>query len=219
MSKLLVLCAMVFAAASVSAAATITACPTTATLADLIALGACQSQDKIFSGFDYVGGGGVTAADINANLVLQTSSTQDIHGWSFVPTTAWGTGFTLSLTIAVAPGNPGVSIIQSTDQMNSGFVPNGITVNDTQTGVTPSPLMLTGTAGGETKFSNLYDLQTIDSVSVTTVPSGGNLLSYEQDWIEQVRQVNAVPEPASYLLIGSGLLGLGFLRRRWVNRK
>jgi PEP-CTERM motif len=214
MSRFLVLTLIVFAAAAVLPATPVT-CPTTATLADLIAIGTCQSQDKIFSAFAYSGGGDVTANDINANLVLQIGSSQDIHGWSFIPTTGWDTGFNLSFTIAVAPGNPGAAIVASKDQMNSGFVPNGVTIADTQTGVTPSPLMLTGTATGETVFSNPYDLQTISTVSAVTIARSANLESYEQDWFEHL---SSAPEPAAFFLIGSGLLGLGFLGRRRVSK-
>jgi hypothetical protein len=213
MKRFLVLTVIVLAAASVLPAATI-ACPESGALSVLTGtLGpgqdVCLVQDKIFSNFVFTPAvGGVPATNINFNLVLQTGLS-DVHGWSFVPETAWVLGFTLSYDIAIAPGNPYTRLVQSKDQINSGGVPNFITVNDTQTGVTPSPLALTGTVGGETVFSNLYDLQTIHTSSVATIPVGRNLLSYEQDFFEQV-----APEPVSFILIGSGLLGLGLLRRR-----
>jgi hypothetical protein len=34
-------------------------------------------------------------------------------------------------------------------------------------------------------------------------------LSYEQDFVQ-----SSIPEPVSFILIGTGLLGLGLLRRR-----
>ncbi|MEN6536650.1 MAG: hypothetical protein ABFD89_23545 [Bryobacteraceae bacterium] len=208
-SRLLVLSVVFFAAVAVLPAATIPQCITSGTLAQLTGMSAegCISQDKIFSNFQYTGT--VSAANINVNLVLQTGAS-DIHGWSFVPTTAWVDGFTLSYDISVAPGNPFVAIVLSKDQMNSGGVPNGITINDTQTGVTPSPLAMTGTLGGETVFSNAYNLQTVHTSSVATIPVGRNLLSYEQDFFEG----SSIPEPVSFVLIGSGLLGVGLLRRR-----
>jgi hypothetical protein len=214
MKRFLVLTVIVLAAASVLPAATI-ACPESGALSVLTGtlgpgLNVCQIQDKIFSNFVYSPvSGGVPATNVNFNLVLQ-SGTSDIHGWSFVPETAWTLGFTLSYDIAVAPGNPLVALIQSKDQMNTGFVPTSLTISDTQTGV--GVLALTATAGGETVFSNLYNLQTIHTSSVATIPAGLNLLSYEQDWIE--RTASTVPEPVSLVLIGSGLLGLGLLRRR-----
>lgn len=210
MRKFLALGVVVFAAAAALQAAPI-ACPTTATLADLIALGAsgCQSQDKIFNNFSY-SSSGVSAANIGVNLVLQTG-VSDIHGWSFVPTTAWTSGFSLSYTISVAPGFPNVGIVGSKDQMNSGFRPNGVTASDVQTGVTPNPIFLSGGVGGtETAFSNPYVLLSVTTTTTAVVASGSNLLSYEQDWFE----TSTIPEPVSFVLIGSGLLGLAFLRRR-----
>jgi hypothetical protein len=204
------------ATAAVLPAAPLLACPQSGTLADLIAFGVagCQVytaqgaiQDKIFSNFSY--SGTVASANINVTQVLQTG-TSDVHGWSFVPDTAWVTGFTLSYMITVTPGNPLVALVQSKDQINSGAVPNGIIVNDTQTGVTPSPIVTQGTIGGETAFSNTYNLQSITTTSIATIPANKNLLSYEQDFFEG----STIPEPMSFVLIGTGLLGLGLLRRR-----
>jgi len=167
MSKIVVLSMVLLASAEVLPAALVP-CPESGALTLLTGLSSdgCISQDKIFSGFAY--SGDVAAADVNFNLVLQTG-TSDIHGWSFVPLTAWGEGFTLSYTITVAPGNPLVAIIQSKDQMNSGSIPNGVTISDTQTGVTPSPLVLSGATGIETVFSNLYNLQTVHTATTATV--------------------------------------------------
>jgi hypothetical protein len=168
----------------------------------------CVSQDKIFSGFVYTPvQGGLSAGDIDFNLVIQTG-TSDIHGWSFVPEGAWVLGFTLSYDITVAPGNPGLAIVQSKDQMNSGTAGNGITINDVQTGVTPSPLAL---VSGAAVFSDAYNLQTVHTLSTGTIPAGQNLLSYEQNWLEAS---TGVPEPATLSLIGGALLGLGMLRRK-----
>ena len=100
-----------------------------------------------------------------------------------------------------------VGIVASKDQINSGAVPNGIVLTDTQT---PGVMTMTGTFGGETQFLTGYNLQTVHTSSVAVIPEGKNLLSYEQDWVEG----STVPEPMSFVLIGTGLLGLGLLRRR-----
>ena len=208
MSRFLVLSVIVFAAVAVLPAAPIP-CPESGALTLLTGMDSegCIVQDKIFSNFAY--SGDIPATDVNVNLVLQTGNT-DIHGWSFVPENAWQVGFTLSYDITVGPGFPLVAIIQSKDQMNSGAIPNGVSVTDFQTGVTPSPLTLSGATGIETIFSDLYSLQSVHTETTATVGAGSNLLSYEQLFIEST----GVPEPMSFVLIGSGLLGLGLLRRR-----
>jgi len=203
---------IVIAAAAVLPAAVIP-CPESGALSVLTAMtlagDTCQSQDKIFSNFVYTPvAGGVPATDVNFNLVLRTGI-QDIHGWSFIPENAWVLGFTLSYDISVAPGFPLVAIIASKDQINTGSIPNGIVVTDTQT---PGVMVSTGSFGGETQFISGYSLQTVHTSSVAVIPVGLNLLSYEQNWIESTG--SQIPEPMSFVLIGTGLLGLGLVRRR-----
>lgn len=202
MSRFLVLTVIGFAAAAILPAQPVQ-CPTSSTLQVLIDLGAggCTSQDKLFNNFAYTPpAGGVPATEINVNLVLQTG-TSDVHGWSFVPTTAWVLGWTLSYDISVLPGNQ-FAIVRSKDQMNSGFN-STIVINDIQTGVTPSPMTLTQAV--QTMFSNPYNLQTVHTVSTATIPEGQNLLSYEQNFF----QARIPPEPTC---------GCTFTQGYWSNK-
>ncbi len=193
------------------------ACPANATLATLIALpttgpnAGCQSQDKIFSSFAYSGGGGVAATDVLAGLVLQQAGGTDIHGWVFVPADGtWTTGFTLSYTISVAPGNPGLVIFASKDQIDSGFLPNGIVMTDVQTGV--GTLTTKGGLGLETTQVLYPGLTSVTTVATAVIPAGNGLLSLEQEWFEETVAAT-VPEPAAMFLVGAGLVGLSLLRR------
>jgi len=217
MSRFLLYATGVFASVGVMFAAPI-ACPTGVSLATLIALptaganAGCQSQDKVFSDFTYsTGAGGVSAANVMAGLVLQTGGSTDIHGWNFIPSVgSWATGFTISFTISVAPGNPNLTIFASKDQIDTGFVPNGIVMTDVQTGV--GTLKMVGILGEETAQVLYPGITSITTTSTVIVPSGDGLLSYEQEWFETTAAT--APEPAAMFLAGVGILGLSLLRRR-----
>jgi hypothetical protein len=232
--KYLVLPLAACAAAAMLQAAPI-ACPTTANLAQLIALSGtgngCFIQDKLFNNFTYTnlsGTGATPAADVGATLVFQPgSNSQDIHGWIFAPTTGpWTTGFTLGYSIATVAGS-GVVITAAKDQSNTGLLPNGDIVTDTQTPSSPgpggtmvagSPVTLTtmGTAGHETDQITFSPSATSVTTSTSaSIGSGGILQSYEQDWFESAGPTS-VPEPAgfTYGLLGSGFLLLGLMRFR-----
>lgn len=204
-------------------------CSNLATLQALIdqnVNGGCISQDKIFSSFSYSGGGTQTAANITVHNVAVLVPGQDVHGWSFAPTAGvWTTGFTLSYDITVAPRNPGLVIIQSKDQINSGIT-TAVSMFDTQTngpGGSPigiSPVTLLG-ASVETVFlggdaeTNYPGVTTIHTQSVATIGKSkkgvqGELQSYEQDFYEGL----SIPEPAPYFLLAGGLMLLGLASKR-----
>ena len=226
MKRLLLLTVILVAATTVLSAAPIQ-CSSAATLADLISYnvaGGCVSQDKIFSGFAYTGGGSISDNLITVHLVA-ILGTNDVHGWSFNPANnlSWTTGFTLSYTISVAPGNTGLSIFESADQINTTVRANRVVVTDIQTGIglgdtDPGTLTTTGLSNATTTASTTvpYSDASIHTVSTFSfgpsgsAPRAGALLSYEQDWYEQ----SSAPEPVTFVLIGSGLIGLTFLRRR-----
>jgi hypothetical protein len=201
---------------------------TNTTLAALIALGSfnpvtntggCESQDKIFSNFQYtpVNLALDPASAINATVVFQAGpSNQDIHGWLFTnnngTTDAWVFGFTLSYTIQVVPGNPlNVAITASKDQMNAGLdgPTNLVTIQDTQSFAVLNMNALA--PGNETQEVTYAPAQLVNTHSVATVPAGGQILSYEQDFFEVTTNS---PEPAGLLLLIGGVLTLVPLRMR-----
>jgi len=184
-------------------------CSSLATLQALIdqnVNGGCISQDKIFSGFSYTGGGTQTANLITVHNIAVLGA-NDEHGWSFAPSNnqTWTTSFSLSYDITVAPGNLNVAIFESKDQINAG-IRGGVTVVDTQTVGTMTMLGTTA----ETKFLGPYAPVTTIHTSSSATFSGGGLQSYEQDFFELT-----IPEPAPYFLLAGGLMLLGLVSKRF----
>jgi hypothetical protein len=219
LSTLAVLLTVLFLPLSTASAA-IVPCPGLTTLANLltIASGAgngCLEQDKIFSNFAY-SLGATDAALVNASVVFSSGGpTTEIHGWVFARTGTWTTGFTLSYDIAVAPGNPLVSIFQAKDQANTGAIPNTTAIADTQTPNVGAPYVISvngGAAGNETASHLLAsNAQSIHTSSAVVIPGGNLLVSYEQDWFEST---SGVPEPGTWAIMlgGRALIAIGRFR-------
>jgi len=199
------------------------ACLMDTNLAALIALGAagCTSQDKTFSSFSYAGAVGDPATTILAHLIFQ-AGVQDIHGWSFTDangtTNAWVSGFSLGYTITVTPPAGLTTIVASKDQIDSGFIPNGTVMTDTQSA--PAGLLVTnGTStDAETLQKSYAGVTSITTRSVATIPAGSQLIKYDQVFAESTGATPGVPEPATLLLLGSGLAGLAGWRK-WLAKK
>jgi len=214
MKRLLLLTVVLIAAASIVSATPCTGATTIAALIATNGTGGCTSQGVTFSNFSYTG----TMASnlVLATLVSSSTGGQYSDGWSFGPAHGWTTSFTLGFTVSVTPGNPeGVGqITQTADQIFAGLTgpTNHDAASDIETGgaITPNPLtMIATTGGGESVQTNPYFLTTVTTASNITVVPGHNLSNYEQAFYSA-----AIPEPVTFVLIGSGLIGLTFLRRR-----
>ena len=182
------------------------------TLMNTNTAGGCYVQDKLFTNWSYVPlAGGTAATNVGFNVIFSGAIPGiDVHGFTFTPKddvglpSIWTTGFTLSYTISVI--QPSIMVMAGvTDQMMLGSTANGTTVAWTHSNGVNFNLSQ-GSTTGSTMFPGVTS---IDSLATVTIPGGSYLVSLEEDYTQI-----ATPEPMTFVLIGSGLVGLGLIRRR-----
>ena len=211
MRKILVLAllALMFSTAASAVAIVTPLCVNSMTLANLIGTGGCYVQDKLFSNWSYSGGGAVTDANVGINVIFSPVSGIDIHGFTFTPTGGvWVEGFTLGYTISVLPASD-FSITGATDQFMLGPLSNASLARSLKDGGTVATFNLS--QGVTTQSATFPGVKSLTSLTTVTIPEGALnfVASLEEDYVQMV-----IPEPVTMILIGSGLLGLGFIRRR-----
>jgi hypothetical protein len=216
MRKLLVLVVLAVAFSAVASADPILC--TDASLTNLQALinqsqaGGCYVQDKLFTNWSY--SGTTAATNVGFNVIFSAAIPGiDVHGFSFTPKddvglpSIWTADFSLGYTISVI--QPSVmTIIGVTDQMMLGPTANSSTTSWTHSNGYNFNL----SQGGSTTGSSLFPgVTSVDSLAVVTIPggTGSYVVSLEEDFTQI-----STPEPMTFVLIGTGLVGLGLIRRR-----
>jgi hypothetical protein len=219
--KLLVFLASLMLAST--AMATTTSCQTGSLTSYLASGFSCQSGSLIFSDFEYQGTGSdassiivkpLTASDDegfqfqggwSAHSVNRTSTSEDSQ-ITYTVQHPGGLIDTLSLAFGSSVSGTGVSTVQERFCLGASFVscPNA----------EQGSIVLTNPGA---MFSNRAFFAGVGTVSVTkeiNVTSGVSGTAS----IANVTDTFSSPEPLSFVLLGTGLLGIGLMRRRLSQR-
>ena len=229
MNKLVLL--VVLLAVAVPVFASSTTCPSGTYELYLVPNFSCQTGNLIFSNFAYLGTGNPTEVIIPAGSINTQPITQDgeegfqfASGWS-VGTQAGGmSSFQNSMITYVVTSDLGITDLVL--GFNGSFSGTGTTstaenfcLNATSTSGCPAAnsgsLNVTNPPpffDSKLLVGGVTSVAILENINVTSGTNGTAAAS------QVINEFSGIPEPLTAVLLGTGLIGIGFMRRRMMRR-
>jgi hypothetical protein len=205
------------------ASATATPCPTSGNWATFVGLGSCTSPDGLYSysNFDFTSASAISPSTIAVNLITTSGN----EGFFFDPGFSVGSGTSDDVRLFYSVTGVGVSFSGLSLDFNGIFTGTGTSLT-AETYCLGSAVDLNSTACGGSQVTQVtnpptnlqssivFGAVTTLSVSDHIVANGGTNGTAGISSVNNSFNNFGVPEPATAVLFGGGLLAFGLLRRR-----